>query len=194
MKDFMRRTGISIKGITLERGNELEKRVREVVAKWDLGDVFLEKYDPVLVNATRAVGCGYSHTPFDVQVHITLFTFMATCIDDLAVPRVALEEFMQRFYSGSPQLHPLLDRLIENILGMRAHFPAFPAKLIIQSTIDFVNMMAFEQETETAARHYESLSFVTMKRWHNGAGNAYYCFIFDKYNFPDVTSYIQGLP
>lgn len=190
----MRRTGIPNQSIILERGDALEQAVRDRAAKWDLGDVSLEKYDLALVNAVWIARCAYSHTPLDVQVHIACYTFLATCIDDFAIPHAAIDGFMTRFYSNSPQLHPLLDRLVENILGMKDYFPAFATKLIIKSTIDFVNMMAFEQEVEATKLQPTALSYVVMKRFYNGAGDAYFCFIFDKFNFPDVSSYIQALP
>ena len=77
---------------------------------------------------------------------------------------------------------------------MKDYFPAFPTKLIIKSTVDFVNMMAFEQEAGATKPRPAALSYVTMKRFYNGAGDAYFCFIFDKFNFPDVSSYVQAMP
>lgn len=192
--NFLRRTGITLQDITLDGNHILERCVRENATQLDLGDVSLEKYDPALVNAVWIAGCAYSHTPLEVQVHIALYTFLATCIDDFAIPHAALDAFMERFYSGSLQLHPLLDRLVENLLDMKNYFPTFPTKLIIKSTIDFINMMAFEQEMDVTTLRPAAVSYVTMKRFYNGAGDAYFCFIFDKFNFPDASGYIQALP
>lgn len=101
---------------------------------------------------------------------------------------------MERFYSRSPQLHPILGLLADNVLEMRSYFPPFSTKIIIRSTIDFVNIMAFEQENSHMPLHSAALSFITMKRLHNGAGDTYFCFVFDKFTFPDVSTYIQALP
>ena len=194
MNNFLSRTEISVDGFRLEGDSALEQRVRTYTTQWNLGHRTPDGFDGALVNAVWIAGCAYSHTPLDVQVHIALYTLLATCVDDLSVPLIALEEFMERFYSRAPQLHPILDLLADNILGMGNYFPSFPTKIIIKSTIDFINMMAFEQNTQTMPLRPAAMSYITMKRLYNGAADAYFCFVFDKFAFPNVSSYIQALP
>ena len=194
LDDFLSRTGISVRAPALENKSKLGRRVRDVTAGWNLGDSTPKGFDIALSGAIWMAGCAYSHVEFDAQVHIALYTLLAICIDDLDVPHIAMEEFMERFYLNSPQLHPILDLFVDNIRNMNKYFLAFPTKLIIKSTIDAVNMMAFDKETESMALRPQALSYVTLKRLYNGAADAYFCFIFDKFTFPDVTVYIQALP
>ena len=190
----MRKSSISIRAVKLDPELLVEKRARKQTAKWNVGDVSLKKYDPVLVTSCHIATLAYSHTPIDVQLQIALFTFLAICIDDFAVPNVALEEFMERLYSGSSQLHPLLDRYVECLRSMKDYFPPYAVKLIIKASVDFINNMAVEEELETMALRPSALNYVTVKRFYNGIGDAYACFVFDKFAFPHVTTYLQAIP
>lgn len=190
----MSRSGISIRGIKFDPNGIVEKRTREQAAQWDLGGVSLQRYDPYLISSVHIASAAYSHTPVAVQVHISLYTLLAICIDDFSVPHRALEEFMERLYTGSPQLHPLLDRLVENLLDMKEYFTNFAAKQIMKSTVDFVNNMAVDGEIENMALRPDALSYVTSKRFYNGIGDAYAHFVWVKADFPSVTTFLQAIP
>lgn len=190
----MKRIGVSIRGIKFDPEGTIEKRVRDQAAQWDLGDVSLKRYEPALITSCHIASAAYSHTPVDVQVHIALFTLLAICIDDYDVSTAALEEFMERLYSGSAQLHPLLDRFVENLRSMRDYFPAYSSKLIIKASVDFVNNMSIDAELEKMTLRPSALNYVTSKRFYNGIGDAYACFVWDKFTFPHITSYLQAIP
>jgi hypothetical protein len=173
----------------------LEKRVRDEAAKWELGSVARsKKYDPALVCAVHIASTAYSHTPSEVQLHIALYTLLCILVDDFSVSNAALEEFTERLYSGSPQLHPLLDRLVENLRQTKDYYPPFIANQIIKSTVGFVDSMAVDSQLETMMLGPAALTYVTTRRLDNGIGRAYGSFIWDKFNFPDLSSYVQAIP
>ena len=191
---FMKNIEVSICDVEFDPDGTVEKSTRALAAQWDLGDVSLKKYEPALITSCHIASTAYSHTPTEVQVHIALFTLLAICIDDFNVSNDALEEFMERMYSGSAQLHPLLDRFIENLQDMGRFFPPHSCKMIIKASIDFVNNMAMDAELEQMALKPSALSYVTCKRFYNGIGDAYACFIWDKFAFPHISTYLQAVP
>ncbi|KIP01167.1 hypothetical protein PHLGIDRAFT_80906 [Phlebiopsis gigantea 11061_1 CR5-6] len=190
----MKSIGISIQGIQSNADGTVEKRTREQAAQWNLGDISLKRYEPALITSCDIASMAYSHTPTDVQVHIALYTLLAICIDDYHVSDIALGEFMDRMYSGTAQLHPLLDRFVENLRDMRKFFSPYASKLIIKSSIDFVNNMAVDVELAGMSLRPTALAYVTSKRFYNGIGDAYACFVWDKFAFPRVATYLQAVP
>ena len=192
----MSRTKIPIKprasGENLKR--ILEERVRQIAASDLAGTVATTIFEDVLASSAFLVASVYSHIPLEAQVHVTLYSMLVILVDEFVVPFSDMEPFMERFYLKLPQLHPLLNLLADNIRGMKAFFLPFTTKIIINSTMDFLNIMVFEQESQEMPLHPAALSFVALKRHHSGVADAYFCFAFDKFHFPDITKYIQALP
>ena len=133
----------------------------------------------------------FGHTHLDVQVHIALFTVLALCIDDLDINPEVLQEFVQRLHIGAPQLHPVLDYLVENLQHLPDHFPPYAASAIFAGTVQFINSTLFDKESEKMALTKESLPYVLYKRARNSLGEVYGFFVWDKYNFPDISTHIQ---
>lgn len=133
----------------------------------------------------------FSHTHPDVQVHIALFTVLGLCIDDLEIQSAALEEFVQRIYSGQPQLHPVLDYLVQNLRNLPKYFPPYAASAIFAGTIQGVNATLFDKQSEAMRLTSESLPYVLYKRARNSLGEVYGFYVWDKFNFPDVSIHIQ---
>ena len=190
----MQRVGVTAKDYKLDPDCILEQRVRQEMEHWDLGDVSPRQVNPRLITAVHFISSAYGHLPFDVQVHVTLYTILDLLIDDLNVPNSALAEFMERMYSGTPQLHPVLDLLVRYLVDMKEYYPPFATQQIIRSTLDFVNSMALDADAEKMALCPAAVSYVTFRRLSNGIGDAYGAFVWDKFNIPDVTSYLQAFP
>lgn len=193
INNFVVRAGVSVKGIKLDVDGLLEKRTREEVTKWRL-EILPQNYEIALLCAVH-MACGtYPYASFDVQLHITLYTLLCTLVDDFNVPPSALEQFADRLYSGQTQLHPILDHLVENLRGMKKYYAPFLASLIVKSTLGLIDTMAAETHLNTMKLRPAALNYVTSRRLANGVGDAYACFIWDKYNFPDLSTFIQTIP
>jgi hypothetical protein len=191
----MKRTGLSIQGIKCDNDGSLERRVRDEAVEWDLDNVARGKhYDPAVICAVHIASAAYSHTSVEIQVHIAKYTLLCTLIDDFSVSADALEGFTERMYSGSPQLHPLLDRLVENLRKMKDYYPLYSANRIIKATVGFVDSMAVDSRLKAMTLGPGALNYVTSRRLDNGVGDAYGSFIWDKFSFSDLSSYIQAVP
>lgn len=191
MSEFFAETKISILGWKTDPESATEQRVRQKVASWDLGDVSPQRRDRHIVTSINMATTAFGHTHPDAQVHIALFTMLALCIDDLDINPEVLQEFVQRLHSGARQLHPVLDYLVENLEQLPDHFPPYAASAIFAGTVQFVNSTLFDKESEKMALTKESLPYVLYKRARNSLGEVYGFFVWDKYNFPDVSTHIQ---
>ena len=101
---------------------------------------------------------------------------------------------MERMYSGTPQLHPILDVLVTVLQQMKDHWSPFLVTQIIKGTVDFINSIVLDERTEAMLLRPSALPYVNFKRLYNGIGEPFAAFIWDKQNFPDLCSYIQALP
>lgn len=99
-----------------------------------------------------------------------------------------------RLYTGTPQPHPVLQYLAENLAAMPEFFPPEAAKHITATTVIFVNQTLLDKKLEGMSLHQDARRFVDSKRVKNGIGEAYSFFIWGKENFPDILSYIQSVP
>ncbi|THG93778.1 hypothetical protein EW026_g7552 [Hermanssonia centrifuga] len=190
---FMQRTDISIRGFTCDTDGTINRRVRDIVKGWDLG-VPPQRYEPYLKTGIELAAAGYGHTPVDVQVHIALYTLLGLCVDDFIVDMHALQEFSTRLNSGLPQLHPVLEYVVDILHRMPEFYLPYACKAIVISTIEFINMTLFEKEIEDMEVCGDALRWVEYKRLRNGIGEAYAFFVWDKFSFPDITTHIQANP
>ncbi|PSR80104.1 hypothetical protein PHLCEN_2v6805 [Hermanssonia centrifuga] len=189
----MQRTDISIRGFTCDTDGTINRRVRDIVKGWDLG-VPPQRYEPYLKTGIELAAAGYGHTPVDVQVHIALYTLLGLCVDDFLVDMHALQEFSTRLNSGLPQLHPVLEYVVDILHRMSEFYLPYACKAIVISTIEFINMTLFEKEIEDMEICGDALRWVEYKRLRNGIGEAYAFFVWDKFSFPDITTHIQANP
>ena len=171
--------------------NATERRVRETVASWDLGDVTAERYGRIIVAAINEATTSYGHTHPDVQVHIALYSVLILIIDDLEINPAALQEFVQRLQTGAPQLHPVLTYLAENIQHLPEYFPPYAATAIFAATVQFINSTVFDKELENMPLTKDSLPYVLYKRARNSLGEVYGFMVWDKFTFPNISTHIQ---
>ncbi|PSR71660.1 hypothetical protein PHLCEN_2v12513 [Hermanssonia centrifuga] len=186
---------MSIRDIIPDLDGVLEHRVRNIVdgSRWSLG-VSPQRYEAYLMASVNISGAAYGHTPLDVQVHIALYNIMVMCIDDFTFDLHALQEFSTRLHSGLPQLHPVLEYLVDILHRMPDFYLPYVCKAITSCTVDFINMNLFEKETEDIPLCGHALRWVKHKRALNGIGNVYAFFIFDKFSFSDINAHIQANP
>lgn len=130
----------------------------------------------------------------DVQVHIALYTALLLFVDDFFVPREASEEFVPRLLKGHAQLHPLLDDVVVNLRDMVDYFPPHSARGIRTSALNFINRTVFDLERADHSLSEDAIYYVRWTRLKDGIGEAYAYFIWDKFNFPYTTGYIQAIP
>lgn len=109
------------------------------------------------------------------------------------MPVVALAEFMPRLYSGSQQLHPLLDLFVDNLRGMQTYYAPLAVGRIVRSTIDFVENIVLDHSIGSVELQPSALSFTIRRRLDSAGGEAYASFLWDKANFPDFAVYVQAL-
>ncbi|KAF7798826.1 hypothetical protein EIP86_010052 [Pleurotus ostreatoroseus] len=189
--EFFAKTGISIRTWKIDLESTTERRVREIVASWDLGDVTPERYGRIILSSITAATTVYGHTHPDVQVHIALFTVLILTIDDLEINTEALQQFVQRLQTGTPQLHSVLTYLAENLQHLPEYFPPYAASAIFAATVQFVNSTVFDKELENMPLTKDSLPYVLYKRARNSLGEVYGFMVWDKFAFPDISAHIQ---
>lgn len=192
--EFFRRTGISVRGCQLDESGPVATRVRSTVATWDLGDVPAVRVQRHLVTAISIATTTFGHTHRSTQEHIALFTLLLLCIDDLEVDSGALAEFVQRLQTGTSQLHPVLELLVEKMRATHSFFPPYAASEIHAGIIHFVNETVFEKHAEGMVLHPAAYSYVLYKRAKNSLGEVYSACVWDLFNFPDVATHVQIFP
>ncbi|TCD67997.1 terpene cyclase [Steccherinum ochraceum] len=173
----------------------LEQSFFSAISGWslDMTEEQLQRYATVgLVMATTA----YRHTPPDVQLAIALYTFFLPIIDDDDILSYEMiRQFPSRLLEGSPQLHPVLVHLVDNLASMRHLFPIYSATTITADTIVFMNAeVQIRDGGEVDIRRDVSVGYVDYIRMKTGLGEAYAAFIWPQLLFPETKRYIQTLP
>jgi len=197
--EFFQRTGISMNHHrwAYDPSGVVEKRFLEEIKSWKTVDFMGDKYRRARHTSVCVATTMFGHTHIDTQVHIALFSLLAGCVDDLEIDDAALGEFAQRIYSGSQQLHPVLDLLVHHLRLMPNFYPQYSATAIFAATVQFVNSTLFDRLCGTTIcmpLREDALPFVRYKRARNSLGEVYNLFAWDKINFPDITVHIQILP
>lgn len=176
---------------------EVESRFLSAIKEWAPVDFTLEKYKKARYTSVCVATTMFGHTHINTQVHIALFSLLAGCVDDLEIEDRALEEFAQRINGGSPQLHPILDLLVQYLRLMPDYYPSYSATAIFAGTVQFVNATLFDRQCENQIvmqLQQDALPYIRYKRARNSLGEVYNLFAWDKANFPDITAHIQILP
>ena len=191
IETFMDRTGIPFEPCP-PRGGPLERRVREVVQEWAFVGIPPARLEASLIAGIDISGIAYGHTHLDTQVYIALFTFLATCFDD----NLASEDggFTARFHAGLPQEHPFEQRFAEILHETGKHFPPFATGAIVNSALAYMDRNVLDRESKELDLHNAAQQYVEWKRTKNGMAEAYAFFIWDRYSFPSVYTYIQAIP
>jgi len=188
--NFLRNTAIKKQPIEMFDADGVVEGI--VRARVRVSDIAPDRYDKHLRTALAIGTTSYAHTHLDIQVHITIYTLLTTSIDDFDIPHA--DQFVARFTSGLPQLTPALDALADNLLHMVDFYPPYAANGIITSTLDFINATQFEKESKDFVLAEGAANYAIYTRFKNGVSQAYGLFIWDKFNHPDMHTYIQSLP
>lgn len=187
----MRRTGLYSKKFRHNPDPEVEKRVRQEIAGWNVGTTSPDLYEKHIITGVHVATMFYSYCHTDIQVLTALYSFLIAMTDDFDVSTEAMEEFSSRLCTGQEQLHPVLDRMAMILGRMPQYYSPYAAQSIVVSTIQFINATAFDKNTETMTPCEGAQSFVDYKRLRSGIGEAYGFFAFDKFTFPDISTHVQ---
>ena len=108
----------------------------------------------------------------------------------------AINEFQKRFYEGSVQETPLLERYAEKLRGMYKYYDPIIASSIILSSLAFVDCCLLEtrNEYQTMPRRAGGENWAYYYRTKEGIADAYAYFNFPKELCPDVSSFLQAIP
>ncbi|KAI0343533.1 terpenoid synthase [Trametopsis cervina] len=197
--DFFHQTEISMqrRRWCYDSSGQVEQRFLQGLSEWHELDFMADKYKKAHYTSVCVATTMFGHTHLDTQVFIALYSLLAGCVDDLEIDDIALEEFAPRINSGAPQLHPILDLLVQHLRRARDYYPAYSSTAIFAGTIQFVNATWFDRRCGTnigMPLQKDALPYVRFKRARNSLGEVYNLFAWDKFNFPDVTRHIQILP
>lgn len=197
--DFFQRTKISMRHHqwAVDPTGHVKTRFMEQINAWTIVNFTGDKYKRARHTSVCVATTMFGHTHIDTQVHLALYSLLAGCVDDLEIEDQALEEFAPRISRGSPQLHPVLDLLVESVRQMTDYYPSYSSTAIFAGTVQFVNATLFDRKCENEGHmslQKDALPFIRYKRARNSLGEVYNLFAWDKVNFPDITAHIQILP
>ncbi|KAI0689740.1 isoprenoid synthase domain-containing protein [Cytidiella melzeri] len=190
---FLQRAKIPVLTLQLAAKGAVESLVLETTKEWAKKGLAPDRWQPFYKTGFDLGTIGYGHTRFDVQAQIALFSILGLCIDDFLVSDEALDCFSDRLLSGSPQLDPILDCMVDNLSRMHDFFPPYAAKTIILSAIAFIDATLHDKDN-SGTSHHAALPYVNFRRMRSGMGEIYHFFIWDKFSFPDVYTHIQSIP
>lgn len=131
-----------------------------------------------------------------MKLHIAIYTWLATYIDDDEDGTQDLAGFQIRFHKGEPQPSALLARFAELLQGMSAHFEPLVANFIVLSSLQFVNATLLERRGEFHGLQHckEASGWPDYIRDRSGVTEAYAYFVFPRDQCPDIGAYMQGIP
>ena len=189
VESFVQKCHISLPDCKRFPGTEVEKRLRADCATHNLHTV-------AHLDACIAVGLdlaltAYAHTHLEVQHFVALYTMLVILIDNHSVSTQALERYVSR---GNTSGEPILEWLAECLSGAHELFVPYAAGAIVASTIGFINSEILDATSSKDDKKHWPLSFVEYRRLKSGDPEAYTFFIFDKYSFPSVQSYVHVVP
>lgn len=183
--EFFKHTGLSVRGFTLDLHGPDDTEVRSTVEGWTLG-VPIQHVKKFIDTSIGMAMTAYSHTHVNTQVHIALLTFLLLCVDDSEIDSSALSGFALRLQTGTPQLHPVLDLLVERLRLMPEFFSPYATSAILSGIVHFINESAFEKQAEAVP--------LLDKRAKNGLSEVYSSCAWEKSNFPAASLYVQAIP
>lgn len=194
VNEFFRQTGLSVPAGQSEQDGPVGQQVHTEMQCWNLRDISPHRLQKHIVTSINYATTTFGHNRLDTQVHIALFTVLCLCVDDLEVDSVALEEFVPRFQTGREQLHPVLSLLVEKLQRMPDFYHLYAASAIVAGTIHFINCTLFDKQYEDMKLHSKALPFVLYKRARNSLGEVYASCVWDKFNFPELSTHVQVMP
>ncbi|KAI1131437.1 isoprenoid synthase domain-containing protein [Nemania abortiva] len=147
------------------------------------------------VGLALACDCYPSH-PFSVKLHVAIYTWLASYIDDDEDGNEDLAGFQARFQKGEPQPSTLLARFAEVLQAMPTYFEPLMANFIVLSSLQFVNAALLERRGEFHHLQHcrEASGWPDYVRERDGATEAFVYFVFPKDQCPDIGAYMQAVP
>ncbi|OTB01432.1 hypothetical protein M426DRAFT_64080 [Hypoxylon sp. CI-4A] len=138
----------------------------------------------------------FPNHPTEVQVHIGIYTWLATLMDNPADETLPdMECFHQRFVTGEPQPTLHLERWAENLRSTFNYWDPLVASMIVASSINFTNACVLEARLETGRMvpTKGGQQWPWYLREKSGIGDAYAYFAFPKALCPDVLSFMEAI-
>ena len=173
----------------------VESKTREIIRSWKL-DIPEHLYEKYIVAGIDIGFAAYQHTTHELQIAVSLFTFCATIIDDVAlVDTQSLREFIPRLCTGRPQLRPILDHFVQTTVALREFFPEYPANALYSAVLSYVNEEVYcGNEAKELVLSPEAGQYVEYSRFKGGVPEPYALSVWPKDICPDVSEYIQAVP
>ncbi|KAF5507896.1 Alpha-cuprenene synthase COP6 [Colletotrichum aenigma] len=139
----------------------------------------------------------YPLHPFDIQVHIGLFTWLGFIIDDLnAELGPNLENFQSRFSRGDLQPCSILECFADVLRSTTDYYDPVVANLIVLSALAFVNSNAIEirRDYQAIVPSMEAPSWPYYFRDKEGLPEVYTYFCFYRDMCPDISRFMPAAP
>ncbi|KAI8293105.1 Ketoreductase azaE [Colletotrichum sp. SAR 10_98] len=139
----------------------------------------------------------YPLHPFDIQVHIGLFTWLGFIIDDLnAELGPNLAHFQSRFSRGDLQPCSVLECFADVLRSTTDYYDPVVANLIVLSALAFVNSNAIEirRDYQAIVPSMEAPSWPYYFRDKEGLPEVYTYFCFYRDMCPDISRFMPAAP
>ncbi|GJE84889.1 terpene cyclase [Phanerochaete sordida] len=174
--------------------DEVGKLVHAEAQTWNTGGVSPARLHSALelgIDMGRVV---FKHLPVTAQVRIAVRTALCIPVDDFDTGLENIAEFVDRFHSGRPQLHPMLDLLAQELGRTPEYVHSYGAAGIVTSTVQFVASEVMERDVGAQPVSEAAPEFLMYRRLRNGIADAYAYPIWDKTQFPSPSVHIQAVP
>ena len=193
--DFLQRTRFPDRFPPRTAPPAVETKVRETVKSWklDITDQIADQYIVVGLDIGYAA---YQHTPYEIQIDMTLFTFCATMFDDaVGTDMNAMREFIPRICRGKPQLHPILSHFVDYADKLTGYLPDYTANMVHTGMMAFANEeLCGWKDANQMTLKAEASNYIEYSRYKNGISEPYAACIWPSELCPEVSEYIQAFP
>lgn len=124
-----------------------------------------------------------------------IHTWLGTQIDDRSKLQ-EIAEFVQRFYSGIPQLNKALQGYAETLRSTSLSWDPVTANFIILSSLTFINcvMLDCRPEFQRMTATHGGDRWPNHLREREGVSEAYSYFTFPKATHPDISCFLEAIP
>jgi hypothetical protein len=186
--EFYQRCGLQYKNITLDEAWYSEC-CQEAINRGYPMDAIL----PFMAVGVAIMSNAYGHLPDrPTKIWISLYTAVATCIDDMTEDLVHVYRFNERFVNCQPQEHPVLNTFDGLLRETTCHYSSPVSNLIVTSSLNFVSSMLLDNETRDMPISRQTPSYPEYSRMLSGVSETYGFFIFPS-TLP-LRDYVQCMP
>ncbi|KAF8169129.1 isoprenoid synthase domain-containing protein [Mycena galopus ATCC 62051] len=147
--------------------------------------------------ACTVIDLSYPEHELELQVHLTMYTWLSFMIDDTSSKMDEhVELFQQRFIEGTPQPTALLQRYAETLRILYKYYHSVVANWIIQSSLSFVTCCFLEtrKEYRNMQQQEAGRNWAYFFRDKEGLADAYCLFSFPQKDCPDISAFLQAVP